>query len=70
MLVRKLEKEGIQYEYSSLYEDDKLDPESYKKYGIKSTPVLITLDGENEADRLVSVDEIVEYLRNEQSTEV
>ena len=70
MLARQLDKDNIEYDYVSLFEEDKIDKKAYKKYGIRSTPVLLILDNEEVADRLSSVEEIVEYLKNVSNTEI
>ncbi len=69
MLMKRLERENIEYEYVSLFEEEKTNKKIYKKYNVKSTPVLLVLDKENESDRLTSVEEIVEYLKNVSNTE-
>ena len=63
MLKRKLDNENIEYDYVSLFEEGKIDRDMYLKYGIKSTPTLITLDKDREADRLTSIEEIVNFLK-------
>ena len=66
MLMRKLEKEGIEYDYISHYEEGKADKELYKKYNIKSTPVLLTFfedDNEEVNGRLTNTDDIVEFFK-------
>jgi hypothetical protein len=70
MLARQLDRENIQYTYISLFEEDKIDKKAYKKYGIRSTPILLVLDKEEVVDRLSSVEEIVEYLKNVSNTEI
>jgi hypothetical protein len=70
MLARQLDRENIEYDYISLFEEDKMDGDAYKKYGIRSTPVLLILDKEEVADRLSSVEEIVEYFKNVSNTKI
>jgi hypothetical protein len=70
MLFRRLDSEGIPYDYISLYEEGKTDSDLYAKYKIKSTPVLIVIDNDEVSDRLSSINEIVDYLKNAQNTEI
>lgn len=70
MLMRRLEREHIEYDYVSLYEEGKTDTASYLKYGVKSTPCLIVLDNDEVTDTLKSIDEIVEFLKNVSNTEI
>ena len=69
LLAKKLEKEGIEYDYISHYEEGKADKELYKKYNIKSTPVLLTFyedkDGyiDEVCGRLTNTDDIVEFFK-------
>ena len=65
MLKRKLDREKIVVEYL----DSKSNAKDFKKYNIKTTPVLIILDKKEESDRITSTDEIVEYLKNVSNTE-
>jgi thioredoxin-related protein len=69
MLAKRLDREKIEYDYVSLQDEEKVDKELYKKYKVKSTPILLILDNEEEADRLSSIEEIVEYLKNISNTE-
>jgi cystathionine beta-lyase family protein involved in aluminum resistance len=69
MLMKRLEREKIEYDYVSLYEEDKTDFALYKKYNVKSTPLLLVLDNDRESDRLSSIEEIVEFLKNVSNTE-
>lgn len=63
MLIRKLEREKIEFEYVSLAGD--LDEKKlYTKYSVRSTPALLILDNGEESGRLTTTDEIVEYLKN------
>ena len=63
MLIRKLEREKIEFEYVSLAGD--LDEQKlYTKYKVRSTPSLIILDNGEESGRLHSTDEIVDYFKN------
>ena len=69
MLNRKLIEADIEIDYLN----SKEHLEDFKKYNVKTTPVLLILDNVVESDRLTSTDEIVEYLKNlenEQNTEV
>lgn len=66
MLKRKLDREKIEVEFLNA----KDNPKEFKKYNIKTTPVLLTLDKKIEADRITSTDEIVEYLKNVSNTEI
>jgi hypothetical protein len=66
MLKRKLDREKVETEWFNA----KDNPKEFKKYNIKTTPVLIILDKKEEADRLTSTDEIVEYLKNVSNTEI
>lgn len=62
MLIRKLEREKIEFSYVSLAGD--LDEQKlYTKYNVRSTPALLILDNGKESGRLTSTDEIVEYLK-------
>ena len=63
MLAKKLERENIEYDCVSLFDDDKVDKKLYKKYNVKSTPVLVVLDNGLETDRLSSIDEILKFLK-------
>lgn len=63
MLIRKLERENIEFEYVSLAGD--LDEQKlYNKYKVRSTPALLILDNGEESGRLTTTDEIVEFLKN------
>lgn len=66
MLNKKLENEDLVYDALNLREN----PEMFKKYNVRTTPVLVILDNDLECDRLTSVDEIVEFLKNEQNIEI
>jgi thiol-disulfide isomerase/thioredoxin len=70
MLMKKLGRENIEYDYVSLFDEGKIDKKLYKKYNIKTTPVLLVFDKKEVADRLTSVEEIVEYLKNVSNTEI
>jgi hypothetical protein len=70
MLIRRLDKEGIEYDYVSLNDEGKVDKSLYTKYNVRSTPMLLVLDNDVESDRLKSTDEIVEYLKNVSNTEI
>jgi len=64
MLMRRLDREKIEYEYVSLVDETNLNKELYIKYGVKSTPCLLVLDNDSVSDTLKSTDEIVEFLKN------
>ena len=66
MLKRKLEKEQIEETWLNL----KDNPKEFIKYNVKTTPVLVILDKNIESDRLTSIEEIVEYLKNVSNTEI
>jgi hypothetical protein len=66
MLMRRLEKEKIEYLHVAMDSDE---DGLYKKYNVRSTPCLLVLDNDKVVDTLKSTDEIVEYLKNEQNTE-
>jgi thiol-disulfide isomerase/thioredoxin len=69
-LMKQLERAKIKYDYVSLYEEDKKDTDLYAKYQIRSTPLLLILDNGEESDRLSSLEEIVEYLKNVSDTKI
>lgn len=60
VLLKKLEKANIQFEYRTL----KTHPKDFDKYKIKSTPVLLVLDGKEISDRLCLVEEIHHFFKN------
>ena len=64
MLMKRLEREKIDYDYVSLFDEGKVNKNMYTKYKIKSTPILLILDSGVEYDKLSSTDEIVEFLKN------
>lgn len=66
MLKRRLEAEKIEHEFISLVdvENSKENQKLYKKYDVKSTPVLIVLDKKEEVDRITGVEDIVKYLKD------
>ena len=66
ILNKKLIRENIEVEFLN----SKDNPKDFKKHNIKTTPVLIILDKKEEFGRLTSTDEIVEYLKNVQNTEI
>lgn len=70
MLMRRLERENIQYSYVSISENTENANELHKKYGIKSTPILLILDKDEVSDKLSSIEEIIEYLKNVSNTEI
>lgn len=69
MLMKKLERENIEYTHISMVDGSTEDKNTYLKYGIRSTPCLLVLDNDKVVDTLKSTDEIIEYLKNEQNTE-
>lgn len=69
MLKRKLDKAEIVYEAISAFGTAE-EKAIYTKYGVRSTPVLLVLDNDVVADKIVAVDEIVEYLKNVPNTEI
>jgi len=70
MLIRRLEREKIDYDYVSLFDEGHVDTELYTKYGVRSTPCLLILDNDEVSDKLNSTDEIIEYLKNVQNTKI
>jgi hypothetical protein len=70
LLVRKLEREKITYDYVTLFgHEDKKELKKattlYKTHNVKSTPLLVVVDDDNvEVNRLSSTDEIIEYLKD------
>lgn len=65
MLKRRLEAEKIEHEFISLIGDNsKENQKLYKKYNVKSTPVLIVLDKKEEVDRITGVEDIVKHLKD------
>lgn len=69
MLIRKLEREKIEFEYISLAGD--LDEQKlYTKHKVRSTPLLLILDNGEESGRLTTTDEIIEYLKNVSNIEI
>lgn len=66
MLNKKLIEADIEIDY--LNSKDHL--EDFRKYNIRSTPVLVVLDNGEESDRLKSTEEILKYLKNEQNTKI
>lgn len=63
-LTKELERAKVKdYEYVSLFEEEHKDPKLYKKYNVRSTPVLVLLDKHGECDRLSSIEEIVEWFK-------
>ena len=69
MLMKKLERENIEYTYVSMVDGSTEDKNIYRKYDIRSTPCLLVLDNDKVTDTLKSTDEIIEYLKNVQNTE-
>jgi len=69
MLMKKLERANIEFEYVSLAGDLK-DQTLYYKHNVRSTPLLLILDNGKESGRLSSTDEIIEYLKNVSDTEI
>lgn len=70
LLTKRLEREKIEYDYISLFDENNINKEQYEKYDIRSTPVLLVLDKEEVVDRISSVNEIVEYLKNVSDNEI
>ena len=60
LLKKRIQKEKLDVSYLNSREN----LEDFKKYEIKSSPALLILDKEEISDKLTSVDEIVEYLKN------
>ena len=64
MLMRQLKLGDITYDYVSILDKVNNHSELYKKYNIRTTPVLISLDEEEQViGRLSSIDEIVEFFK-------
>jgi hypothetical protein len=70
ILKRKLENAELEYVHHSIFDGDKKTKKLYTKHGIKSTPVLLKLDKGEVVDKLVTTDEIVEFLKNESNKEI
>ena len=73
MLKRKMANEQIEHPYIPLFEDKenkKKNEKLYKKYAIRLTPTLIVLDKDEEVDRIMGVDEIVKYLKDNKIEDV
>jgi len=75
VLGKRMKAEDIEFDYVSLFEGDLIkNKKLYKKYGIRTTPVLLMLDNGDISDKLVTVNEIVEELKklkeNEQNIEI
>lgn len=66
LLKKRIQKESLDIPYFNL--KDNLD--EFRKYEIRSSPVLLILDKEEIADKLTSVEEIVEYLKNVSNTKI
>ena len=67
MLKRRMIAENIEHPYIPLFEDlenKKTNDKLYKKHEIKSTPVLIVLDKDEEVDRITGVEDILKYLKD------
>ena len=72
LLKRKLQNEKIEHPFISLHDEEnkKESRELYKKYEIKSTPVLIVLDKEEEIDRIKGIEDILKYLKENKTNDV
>lgn len=68
-LKKKLEKENIPFEFVSMY-GSKEEKKLYKKHEIRLTPALLAFDKNTVVDKLVTVDEIVEFLKNASNKEI
>jgi hypothetical protein len=66
MLNRKLIEADIEMDYLN----SKEHLEDFKKYNVRTTPVLVILDNDGGYDKLTSTEEILTYLKNVQNTEV
>jgi hypothetical protein len=67
MLNRKLIEADIEIDYLN----SKEHLEDFKKYKVRTTPVLVILDNDGGYDKLTSTEEILNYLKsNVQNTEV
>jgi hypothetical protein len=66
MLNRKLIESNIEIDY--LNSKEHLD--DFKKYNVRTTPVLVMLDKDGSYDKLTSTEEILIYLKNVQDTKV
>ena len=62
MLNRKLIDANIEIDYLN----SKEHLEDFKKYNVRSTPVLVILDNDGAYDKLTSTEEILDYLKNVQ----
>ena len=66
MLQRKLGKEEIPFEYVSPVGTSE-DKVLCKRHEIRMTPVLLVLDNDVVVDKLVTIDEIMDYLKKANS---
>lgn len=64
MLRNQLKKEGLEVKWCDFY-DGAENKSLYKKYKIKSTPVLLKLDNGEECDRIFGVSDIIRELKRE-----
>lgn len=64
MLRNQLKREGLEIQWCDFYdgEESKI---LYKKYKIKSTPVLLKLDNGEVCDRIFGVSDIIRELKKE-----
>lgn len=62
-----LDKKLSEYKIEAEWYNSKDNLKEFRKYGIKSTPVLLALDNGEVSDRLCATDEIVEYFREDVS---
>lgn len=64
MLARRLDREKLEYDYISLFDEGKVDRAQYLKYDVKSTPILLTFYESGEVcGQLSSSDDIIEYFK-------
>ena len=59
VLHKRLTTANLEFEYM----DSRTNLDEFRKYGVKSTPVLLILDNDGMDDKLVTVDEIVDFFQ-------
>jgi len=62
LLKKRLQKESPDTVFFNLRDNS----EEFKKYKIRSSPILLVLDKDEIVDKISSVEEIIEYLKNQE----
>lgn len=65
VLKKKLDGEKLEYKFIPLKDDDKKSNlKTYKKYSVKTTPVLLKMQDGVVIEKVVTTDEIVSFFKN------